>query len=61
MPYLGFHVISTVRKESLLEQLRSKGLSAVLLDVTDEASIAKCRDQVEKMVDGRLDILVNNA
>ena len=61
MPCLGFHVISTVRKESLLKQLREKGFIALLLDVTDEADIARCRDEVEKMVDGRLDILVNNA
>ena len=58
---VGFHVISTVRKENLLEQLREKGFSAVLLDVTDEGSIARCRDEVEKMVDGKLDVLVNNA
>ena len=61
MPYLGFYVISTVRKESVLEQLREKGFVAVLLDVTDEASIARCRDEVEKLVGGKLDILVNNA
>ena len=45
----------------MLEELREKGFVAVLLDVTDEASIARCRDEVEKMVDGKLDILVNNA
>ena len=61
MPFLGFYVISTVRKQSVLEQLREKGFVAVLLDVTDEASIARCRDEVEKLIDGKLDILVNNA
>ena len=59
--YAGFHVIATVRNASLLEELRSKGMSAVELDVTDEASIAACRAKVEDIVDGKLDILVNNA
>ncbi|KAL8730388.1 MAG: hypothetical protein Q9181_004685 [Wetmoreana brouardii] len=36
-------------------------MSAVQLDVTDEASILACRDQVEKLVSGKLDVLVNNA
>lgn len=36
-------------------------MSAVRLLITDEASIAACRDEVGKLVDGKLDILINNA
>ncbi|KAL8764117.1 MAG: hypothetical protein Q9184_000259 [Pyrenodesmia sp. 2 TL-2023] len=57
----GFHVIATARKKSVLETLREKGMSAVRLEMTDEASITACRDEVGKLVDGELDILVNNA
>ncbi|KAL8832649.1 MAG: hypothetical protein Q9170_004789 [Blastenia crenularia] len=57
----GFHVIATARKESLLDDLRSKGMSALQLDVTSERSIAECRSQVEQITGGKLDILINNA
>ena len=56
MHYLGFHEISTVVGESLLKQLHDKKFIAILLNITDEASIAKCRDEVENMVEGRLDV-----
>lgn len=58
---LGLHVIATVRNAALLEELRSKGMSAVQLDVTNEASIAACKSQVEEITNGKLDILVKNA
>jgi len=34
---------------------------AVYLDLTDDASIAGCREYIDKHFDGKLDILVNNA
>lgn len=58
---LGFHVIATVRIVDLLDDLGSRGLSAVQLDVTDEASIAACREEVGRITNGKLDILMNNA
>ncbi|KAF2268081.1 NAD(P)-binding protein [Lojkania enalia] len=57
----GCHVIATARNEALLQELRSQGMSAVQLDVTNDASIATCRNEVCKLVDGKLDILINNA
>ena len=57
----GFHVIATVRKTELLDVLRKEGFSPVKLDITSEASIADCRAEVEKLVNGRLNILINNA
>lgn len=36
-------------------------MSAVALDVTDSASIEKCKAQVTEITGGTLDILVNNA
>lgn len=44
-----------------MEELRNNGMSAVQLDVTSTDSIATCREEVGKLVDGKLDILVNNA
>ncbi|KAL8941741.1 MAG: hypothetical protein Q9216_002069 [Gyalolechia sp. 2 TL-2023] len=57
----GFHVIATARRSEALDSLRSAGMSAVELEMTDEASIASCRKEVGKLVDGKLDILINNA
>ena len=37
------------------------GMSAVALEVTDKASVAACKEKVEAITSGRLDILVNNA
>lgn len=37
------------------------GMSAVALEVTDQQSIDACKEEVTKICDGRLDILVNNA
>lgn len=45
----------------MLETLSAEGFSTVKLEVTSEASINACKPQVEKLVDGKLDILVNNA
>lgn len=56
-----YHVIATARRPELLEEFRRQGMDAVALDVTDATSIKTCRQEVGKLVDGRLDILINNA
>ena len=59
---LGFEVFASVRKDEDAERLESAGLSPLKLDVTDESSIRKARDQVEEAVGSRrLAGLVNNA
>ncbi|PSR84240.1 hypothetical protein BD289DRAFT_263886 [Coniella lustricola] len=58
----GLHVIATARNPAVLAEFSEvPGFSCLQLDVTDEASIAACRDQVAQLTGGRLDILVNNA
>lgn len=57
----GFHVIATVRDIQHIKTLQQEGLDTVQLDVTDSSSIKECYEYVEKLVDGHLDILVNNA
>jgi NADP-dependent 3-hydroxy acid dehydrogenase YdfG len=57
----GYHVIATARRSELLEKFRRQGMDAVALDVTDASSIKACRQEVGKLVDGKLDILINNA
>lgn len=58
---LGLHVIATARRPQVLEDLAARGMSILALDVTDPASIEACRQRVEFITSGRLDILVNNA
>ena len=60
--YLGLHVIATARRVSVLDSLLDReGFSVLQLDVTDEASIARCKADVDALTGGKLDILVNNA
>jgi 1-acylglycerone phosphate reductase len=58
---IGFKVIATARSEAVVEHLASLGYHAVQLDVTDAASIDRCREIVVGLTGGRLDILMNNA
>jgi NAD(P)-dependent dehydrogenase (short-subunit alcohol dehydrogenase family) len=55
---LGFDVVGAVRKDEDAERLRSRGLRAVKLDVTDADSIAAAR---ASLGDAPLAGLVNNA
>ncbi|VUC23253.1 unnamed protein product [Clonostachys rosea] len=57
----GCYVIATARNPAVLEELTRQGFTAVRLDVTNQESIAQCKQEVEKLTGGRLDILVNNA
>ena len=56
----GYHVIATARQLESLDELKSKGMSVELLDVTDEK-------QIERVIAGilerehQIDILINNA
>ncbi|WP_182524671.1 SDR family NAD(P)-dependent oxidoreductase [Nocardioides dongkuii] len=54
----GFHVFCAARRADRVEQLAAEiGGTAVVCDVTDEASVAALADRVGD----RLDVLVNNA
>jgi short-subunit dehydrogenase len=55
---LGFSAVGAVRKPEDATRLEDKGLRSVILDVTDEKSIAKARDELGE---GPLAGLVNNA
>ena len=48
-------------RPEVLEDLAARGMSIVALDVTDPVSIEACRQKVESITSGRLDVLVNNA
>src|SRR5438067_3087992 len=60
----GHTVFAAGRRRAALETLEREAaggqLHGVVVDVTDAASIARFRDQVEKQA-GRIDVLVNNA
>jgi NAD(P)-dependent dehydrogenase (short-subunit alcohol dehydrogenase family) len=61
---LGFRVFAGVRKENDAEVLRqeaSENLTPVLLDVTDEASVAATVSAVAEETGGALYALINNA
>jgi NAD(P)-dependent dehydrogenase (short-subunit alcohol dehydrogenase family) len=60
----GLRVFAGVRKEADGEKLRREAgpcLTPVLLDVTDDSSIARAVETVAKLANGRLYGLVNNA
>ncbi|KAG5998263.1 hypothetical protein E4U54_002224 [Claviceps lovelessii] len=57
----GHTVIATARRDEIVRRLRSDGMVALLLDVTNQDSIASCLDEVVKITGGGLDMLVNNA
>ncbi|EME40770.1 hypothetical protein DOTSEDRAFT_82322 [Dothistroma septosporum NZE10] len=57
----GLLVIATARSKAVVEELTADGLIAIQLDVTDTSSITACRQAVARLVDGKLDILMNNA
>ena len=60
----GFQVFAAVRKRGDAESLEAEGsgrLEPVLLDVTDETTIAATRERIEQVSGGRLAGLVNNA
>jgi NAD(P)-dependent dehydrogenase (short-subunit alcohol dehydrogenase family) len=60
----GFQVFAGVRKRGDAESLEAEGserLEPVILDVTDEVTIAATRERIEEVTGGRLVGLVNNA
>src|SRR5216117_3172488 len=58
----GFRVFGTVRRAEDEAALERAGVTAVRMDVTDPASIARAREQVERALAGApLQGLVNNA
>ena len=44
-----------------MEKLKEQGIVTLELDVTVSSSIQRVKAEVEKLTDGTLDILVNNA
>jgi NAD(P)-dependent dehydrogenase (short-subunit alcohol dehydrogenase family) len=45
----------------VLDDLRTLGIETIQLDVTDLSGIRSARDHVSQLIEGKLDILVNNA
>ncbi|MGB1261643.1 MAG: SDR family oxidoreductase [Cognaticolwellia sp.] len=56
----GYQVFATARSEEDVAKLQAKGLTAFLLDLTDEKSISQTVSQVLEQTGGRLDYLFNN-
>lgn len=54
-------MLATARSEEMLQGLTNDGFRAVALDVTDQASIERCKKEVDEITGGKLDILINNA
>jgi NAD(P)-dependent dehydrogenase (short-subunit alcohol dehydrogenase family) len=57
----GFQVFAGVRKRGDAESLADERLEPVILDVTDEGTIAVTAERIEQVTGGRLAGLVNNA
>lgn len=56
----GWQVFASVRKAADVERLRAEGLDALVLDLTDSASIQTACEAVLEATGGRLDALFNN-
>ena len=57
----GWNVFATARKEQDIENLKSKGIDAYYLDITDSGSIEKLVKYVSDKTNGKLHALINNA
>src|SRR5262249_31156000 len=64
----GYRVFATGRSQGALDAVQTEAagkglrLETVLLDVTNSASIAAARDEVDRRTSGKgLDVLINNA
>lgn len=56
-----YRVIASARNENKLAQVRAAGCDTITLDVTSRSSIDDCVREVRGRLDGKLDILLNNA
>ncbi|MBN2280266.1 MAG: oxidoreductase [Candidatus Marinimicrobia bacterium] len=56
----GFRVYGAARSIEKMENLKTKGISVIPLDITREESIVNCVDTILK-TEGRIDVLINNA
>lgn len=57
----GFRVLATARRTSTISDLDALGIVTLALDVDKPESIAALKEEVVKITNGRLDMLVNNA
>ena len=57
----GYQVIASARNSEDVERLRSSGLTAIPLDITDSQSIEKAVELTLELCHGRIDALFNNA
>ena len=58
---IGFRVFATARSINSIKDLADLGMTALQLDVTNNDTVLRVRDQVTEMTGGKLDVLVNNA
>lgn len=56
----GFKVFGAARRVDKMADLESKGIQVISLDVTNDASMVHCVDEIIRS-EGRIDVLVNNA
>ena len=56
----GFKVYGSARSTEKMSHLVPLGISVLALDITDEASIVNCVNEVIK-IEGKIDVLINNA
>ena len=58
---IGWHVIATARRLESMKDLTDIGIDTRQLDVTKHDQVVSLKQQLEKDLDGTLDVLINNA
>ena len=57
----SIRIFATARDPTKLSVLRDLGIATLALDILDPSSIRSCVEEVSRLTDGKLDILINNA
>jgi len=57
----GYNIFATIKEPKDREKLEKEGLKVFILDVTDQNSIKSAFEDIMSQIDGKLDMVFNNA
>jgi 1-acylglycerone phosphate reductase len=59
--YAGLQVLATARRKETIHDLSARGITTLAVDVNIPESVSQLKKDVQRITDGKLDYLVNNA